>query len=89
LIPLAGDLDGDGYADPTFRSPVTGNWYILLSCTGYEYYYTLWFGDTGATAALGDFDGDFLADPILRSPAGSWNVLMSSMNYQNYFNFSW
>jgi hypothetical protein len=89
LLPFGGDFDGDGYADPTFYSPNTYNWYLLLSSWGYSDYYTLGFGAAGYTPALGDFDGDYRADPILRNAEGHWYVLLSGTMYRNYFDFIW
>lgn len=37
--PALGDFDGDSLADPTLRS-TSGDWYILLSSTGYQNYFS-------------------------------------------------
>jgi thermolysin len=37
--PALGDFDGDGLSDPTLRS-ATGDWFILLSSTGYQNYFS-------------------------------------------------
>src|ERR1700674_686377 len=34
-VPIQGDYDGDGKADPAVYRPSTGQWFILKSSTGY------------------------------------------------------
>ncbi len=67
-IPLAGDFDNDGKADPAvFRA---GNWFIQKSTGGTEIFS---FGQAGDKPVVGDFDGDGVSDVgIYRPSAGQW-----------------
>ena len=65
-IPLTGDLNGDGFADPVvFRQP-TGTWFIAVT-------FSKRWGSPGDVPFLGDVDGDRKADLIVWRPSdGTW-----------------
>jgi hypothetical protein len=97
-LPVPGDYDGDGKADPTVRRPPSGGQsaaiLALLSSTGYDYGQALiipagWpsLGDTPVPA---DYDGDGITDPaIWRESQGVWIIPLSSGNYNTYIFASW
>jgi len=81
FVPIVGDYDGDGKADPAMYNESSGSWSMLLSGSGYVYT-SLAFGGSGYTAIPADFDGDGLTDPAVYSELlGQWYVLFSSDNY--------
>ncbi|MCG2658885.1 MAG: VCBS repeat-containing protein, partial [Kiritimatiellae bacterium] len=62
---LAGDFDGDGFADPAVFN-TNSNWKIKLSSGSYALItLTGLLGGSGYTALAADFDGDGLADPAV------------------------
>ena len=83
-VPVPGDYDGDGKADPTLYQESgdfwgrEGLWMFMMSASGYS----------RATVALGgreyipvpaDYDGDGITDfAVYQSATGQWVVMMSS-----------
>ncbi len=89
-VPLAGDLDGDGKADPTlwWTDYLSGDlrnvWYPRLSTQGYLPIGPVYLGPAGTTPVLADFDGDGKADlGVSRddSTHNIWRVWCSSADY--------
>lgn len=79
--PVAGDFDGDGYADFNLFQYSTGNWTLMLSSQGYQPF-TFACGAPGDQPAAGDYDGDGLADPaIYKCSSGQWLIFLSGRDY--------
>ncbi len=64
-VPLLGDVDGDGRADPCVRRG--GDFLCNLSHAGGKVEWHDRFGAPGVPALLGDVDGNGTADPCVRS----------------------
>jgi endonuclease/exonuclease/phosphatase family metal-dependent hydrolase len=93
-MPLVGDFDGDGFADPTvFRhlqstapsyAPAPSWWISNRSARGYT---KIEFGTPDDWAVSGDFDGDGVADPAVyfRRPSqphqAIWKIRRSARGY--------
>jgi hypothetical protein len=45
-VPVPGDYDGDGKADPTVYRPASGTWFILKSSTNYTKFVTYGWGSS-------------------------------------------
>jgi M6 family metalloprotease-like protein len=85
-VPLVGDIDGDGKADPTIWRESTGEWYWLLSSRGYAAFDSKqWgIGALGDQPLLGDIDGDGKTDLIIwRASTGTWYYLLSSSGFDS------
>ena len=80
-LPLAGDFDGDGLADPACYVESTGLWAVLMSGSHYaEIRATL--GGPGARPAPADYDGDGKTDPaVFRQADGRLTVMLSGSSY--------
>jgi len=79
-IPVVGDFDGDGKADPGIWRASQGVWIIPKSSTNYTGYIFSQWGQQGDIPVIGDFDMDGKAD-IGFNRNGLWGVLKSSQNY--------
>jgi hypothetical protein len=81
-LPVPGDYDGDGRADPAVFRPWESTRYILPSNGGASYS-QLNMGSTDDSNMAGDYDGDGRADVITWMPwlhgtaAGKWNCWLS------------
>jgi hypothetical protein len=79
-IPVVGDFDADGKADPGIWRASQGKWIIPKSSTNYTTYIFLQWGQLGDIPVIADFDADGKADVgFYRN--GIWGVLRSSQNY--------
>jgi len=76
----AGDVDGDGLADPAAYLSANG-WYFWLSANNYVKAGPYFQGSYNVQALLDDFDGDGKADPTLCSETNGWYVWFSANNY--------
>ena len=82
--PVAGDFDGDGFADPGVYFPASGIWQVKLSSLNYNTYTAPWpLGGPGYFPAPGDYDGDGLMDPAVRNISGKiWMARLSGQAYR-------
>ena len=90
-IPVVGDYDGDGRADPAIRRPTDKSWHVLMSSSGYETgISTVWAGQSTDIPVIGDFDGDGCNDLAVRRPTdGTWQVLQSTSEFNESYSQSW
>ncbi|MCA1808254.1 MAG: hypothetical protein LC725_02150, partial [Lentisphaerae bacterium] len=79
-VPLAGDIDGDGKADPVlwWTEPDGGAWknvwYLWRSSMGYAPMGPVILGAAGLYPLMADFDGDGKADPGIYKTDGVYNI---------------
>ncbi|MFL6273828.1 MAG: SBBP repeat-containing protein [Blastocatellia bacterium] len=79
-MPVVGDFDGDGKADPAIWRASQGVWMIPTSSSNYATYIFSQWGQAGDTPVVGDIDGDGRADfGYYRN--GVWAFLQSSQGY--------
>jgi FG-GAP-like repeat len=95
-VPLIGDMDGDGKADPVVWRASDGTFYWLTSSTGFNYpnaQAKAWgSGRLGDVPFLEDMDGDGKSDLVVWRPTdGTWYWLTSStgFNYPNAQGKAW
>ena len=78
-IPVVGDFDGDGKADPSIWRASQGLWILQNSSSNYGVTFVYW-GQNGDTPIVADFDGDGKSD-IGFYRNGVWGILLSTQNY--------
>ena len=93
-VPVVGDFDGDGKADPSMWTAATGVWTIPKSSANYaSFIWATWGvpGDIPIVPIVCDLDGDGKADMGFYRSDGLWSFLKSSQNYDFHFaqSFSW
>jgi hypothetical protein len=79
-VPVVGDFDGDGKADPGIWRASQGIWIVPLSASNYTSFIFSQWGQLGDTPVIADFDGDNRAD-IAFYRDGLWGILKSSQAY--------
>jgi|GEM_PF-1919003 len=78
-MPMPGDYDGDGKADPAIWRRNTGEWFINYSTGSGPFPYGYRFGVNGDKPIIGDYDGDSKDDiAVWRPDSGVWYILQSS-----------
>jgi hypothetical protein len=81
-VPLPGDYDGDGKADPAAYRPSTGQWFILTSGSSYTASIVVSWGVSTDVPVPADYDGDGKADiAVYRPSTGTWYIVPSSTNF--------
>ena len=89
-VPLTGDFDGDGKADPTIWRPGPGMYWVVLSSSGFNASFSRQLGGRGDRPLLGDFDGDGQADlAVWRASNGTWYWLTSGAGWTGGFARPW
>lgn len=82
-LPVAGDFDGDGIADPAVLQD-NGTWHLARSSAGYA---GLQLGSPGVYAVPADFDADGATDMAIYEPwTGVWH---QSKTTEGYFGIGW
>ena len=83
-LPVLGDYDGDGKADPAVYRPSTGEWRILQSSTDYTTNITLSLGGGADIPVPADYDGDGVTDAaVFRAASGRWEILTVERHLQD------
>jgi hypothetical protein len=78
-VPVPGDFDGDGKADPTVFRASTGQWWVLKSTGGTQ---SVTWGTVGDVPIAGDWNGDGRSDfTVWRPSTGVWYTQYSSGGY--------
>lgn len=79
-LPVAGDYDGDGYADATLYNEQAGQWMIASVKKMRILFQNVHFGGMGLRPVVGDYDGDGISDGALyaRYNNGFWYVLSAA-----------
>ena len=89
-IPVNGDFDGDGLADPGTFSAVTGEWRIFFSSIRYAPSETVVWGAESDVPVPADYDGDGRADlAVYRPSSGMWSIVMSNKGNPSRFDVAW
>jgi hypothetical protein len=91
IVMLAdGDMDGDGGAEISIFRPSTGDWWSLLSGSGFANYSRFTWGLNGDIPVTRDYDADGRSDvAVYRPSTGSWYYLHSSTNNASYTKIDW
>ncbi|MCA1809468.1 MAG: VCBS repeat-containing protein [Lentisphaerae bacterium] len=81
-LPLKGDFDGDGLADPAVYDAATGTWRVLMSSADYAEVSVGGWGGPAWLPVAADYDGDGLTDPaVYLESEGRWMVWLSGSGY--------
>ncbi len=82
-LPVAGDYDGDGFADPAAYQQ-NGTWHLARSSAGYA---GLQLGTPGVINVPADYDGDGATDMAIYEPwSGVWHLSQST---DGYYGIGW
>jgi hypothetical protein len=88
-VPVPGDYDGDGKADPAVYTATSGDWEILQSASNHRARRTI-NSRPISIPAPGDYDGDGLMDiGLFFAPGNSWFILKSSTGDSDIVTRSW
>lgn len=80
-VPVVGDFDGDGKADPSMWKASSGVWTIPRSSANYTTFISAQWGVTGDIPIVCDLDGDGKADMGFHRSNGLWGFLKSSQGF--------
>jgi hypothetical protein len=90
VTPAGGDFDFDQKADLPMYNPLTGQWRIMTSSSGFASATSITWGGPGFRAVPGDYDGDGRIDPaVYNTSTGVWSILTSSSNYTRSFSLTY
>ncbi len=82
-LALAGDLDGDGKADPAAWNAADNSWKFYLSGANYAAASLAAFGSSNGLPVFADFDGDGRPDPAFCPADGvTWQARLSGAGFQ-------
>jgi len=82
-VPVAADYDGDGRADISIFRNATGNWYVLLSSTGFRQWLVVKWGMSADVPVPADYNGDGVAEiAVFRPSSGEWYFYTSKLRYK-------
>ena len=89
-MPVRGDFDGDGKADPATYRSATGQWRLWPSANNFTAASPIVWGTGSDVPVPADYDGDRKTDiAVYRPSTGTWHVLLSSTNMQSNLELEW